>query len=609
MIALLCALATLAVLLALRPLAGAPQNDDFSYARTAWAFAQTGRVIYNGWASPLLLPQMVAGAVILKIAGGFSYAALAWLGVLSACGAAAVMYRLARACGLSAFFSVLAVAVLALNPIFLGVAPTFMTDAPSLLLYLLALYYLASALRPVAGACATASVVKISVRPFCFSVAFALIGGMNRQIIWVAELGALAFLFFATRGKDDKRLIAIGAGVLLVVGGALSLWFARQPYTVAPDVGAGLRLAQLAPLLSLLSIYKLLNLLAIGLAPALLLASGRRRPYRLLLAGGLSLFVFAFTLAPYLIAGSVADFHESLVNPLADWLRLTVYGQYFTSHGALVGGVHGFDTRPPVWNGDISRLLVFGGAVSLAYAGVLFFSWWDAQVGAADPSEADAAAIVRRTRVSAVALSSVAQIVVSLPWYASMTVLDRYLLLLWPGLLILHLAQAGGQARGLPRPVVALAVAVAGLWAGWGIASAQEYFAYTRARAALYNRLVQRGVPRTAIDGGFEWNADTQVAAEGFVNSDQIKNPPNAYRPDARGQVAYRPGLFPAVNARYLLSTEESPSPDLVEIAAPDDRETYVSLLPPRRRTMYVYRLRRDAASEVAPPTGATPAP
>ncbi|HVK06058.1 MAG TPA: hypothetical protein VM490_21490, partial [Armatimonadaceae bacterium] len=61
LLAALAGVAFLIVLLLLRPFAGVPMNDDFSYARNAAKLAETGRMGYNNWGQPLLIPQALAG--------------------------------------------------------------------------------------------------------------------------------------------------------------------------------------------------------------------------------------------------------------------------------------------------------------------------------------------------------------------------------------------------------------------------------------------------------------------------------------------------------------------------------------------------------------------
>jgi hypothetical protein len=211
--------------------------------------------------------------------------------------------------------------------------------------------------------------------------------------------------------------------------------------------------------------------------------------------------------------------------------------------------------------------------------------------------------------VTAAALGSAAQALLSLPWYMGGTAFDRYHLLLLPGLLALHgrqatLALAGGSPVPLARARLASAAAGALLIALVSAAVAQEYFAYTRARTVLYDRLRAQGVPATAIDAGLEMSGDAQVIEEGHLNEARVRIPEGAHDPERRGNVTYRPDLFPVIDAAYLLSTDP-PAPDLSRAQTRDplfaepepvDSLVYRSWLPPAERTMYVYRLRKPQA-------------
>lgn len=559
------------ILLALRPLAGAPLNDDFSYARTAEALAGTGRIVYNGWGSPLILPQMVVGALIIKLFG-FSYTALAWLGILCAGASAALMYLLSRACRLPVPHSLLSVAILTLNPMFLSLAPSFMTDVPSLSLYLGSLLALVRALESGAG---PESKAGLNPRAFLASVLLGILAGSNRQILWVAYLAALGVGALYAPRQERLRRFAPAAAAVLGIAGVLTLWFGRQPYTIPAGYGEGLALMRQAPAVAFLFLYKFLNMQALFLLPFTLFGLKRGEPIRWLLMGALMFFC----LAPmYLFSGPL----------LEEPYRLSVYGQYFTSSGALVGGVHGFERRPTVLGGNAVFALVFLGAVGMALGFYLFLDWWERN----GPR-------VETAGVSLVAAGAAAQIVISLPWYARF---DRYFVLLLPGFLILHAAQAAQAAQAAAEPgkvrrQIALAGTLTAALSLLGIAFAAEYFGYTQARATLYRRLITRGVPRTQIDAGFELNGDTQVAEQKYVNNPSLKNPPGAYREEARGAfVTYRPELYPAFDAYYLLSTDAPPDPSLA-LPEPVDSVTYASPLPPTRRTMYVYRLRRNGES------------
>jgi len=54
--AILCALAVAAAVLSAWPFADLAFNDDWSYGFTVKRLLETGRVTYNGWASPAFVP-------------------------------------------------------------------------------------------------------------------------------------------------------------------------------------------------------------------------------------------------------------------------------------------------------------------------------------------------------------------------------------------------------------------------------------------------------------------------------------------------------------------------------------------------------------------------
>lgn len=566
-VSLVLVAAVVGTILATRPLAGVPLNDDFSYARTAQALAQQGRVAYNGWGSPMLWPQLAWGALVIK-GWGFSWNALAVTGIVAAAITTFLMYHLARACGCSRLTSTLATATLTLNPIFLGVAPSYMSDVPSLLLLLLPLLVLVTSLDNTRGT------LRLDPRRFFVSVALGVVAGANRQINWVAYLGAL--LAVMTLVPGERRRVGLGAGVVIGFAALGTLWFNSQKYTLPADVTEGLLVLLLYTNVALMFVYKILNMIGLFLFPLGLLAVRKRDGRNPVLV---SLIVF-FAIPVFYPLGTKLD-------PLHPDYRLTVYGQYFTSAGVVVGGVWGFQERPLVLPAVVVRAFVVGGVVGSALAVFLLIRGF--QKVRQTPKEALQATEVA---VAAVASASLAAFVAWIPWFAVMNVFDRYVLLFLPGLLILLGARA--TRTKLSAPLVGLAACLlAGMWViGYGFVA--EYMNSARARAALYHRLLGEGVPRRQIEAGFELNADTQVQTEGYVNNRLIVNPPGAYRKDARAPyVQYGAENFPALDPHYLLSTQRRPDPAVVW-PEPVHATTYESpLFPPRRRSMYVYRIRR----------------
>lgn len=558
----------LLTILATRPLADVPLNDDFSYARSAQALAETGRIVYNGWGSPLLLPQLAWGALLIK-AGGFSWNLLAASGIVFAALAAATMYRLARACTGSPLWSVLATAALTLNPIFLGVAPSFMSDIPTLFLLLLSLLLL---VRSLSSDAAEGPVV-VNTGGFLASVVLGIIAGSNRQLCWAIYLGALLPLIVLLPRSRWFTLPA--AGAVLVVAILLSAWFSRQPYTVPADITPGLLMLVGYTGIAVMFTYKFLNMLGLFLFPFAVASPGTRR-------------LKPLTVAALLVLSGLPLFYHfgTTLNPLDGNYYLTIYGQYLTSSGVQVGGVSGFSERPRMLPAPVAQTFALFGAAGLAallchLAGLA--------------KELRQARETRLTRgqltVAVVTTASVVGVAASVPWFAQINVFDRYLLLFLPGLLILFAARASAQKP--PRWATGLTVSLVAGMALLGFVFVSEYMNYTRARAGAYRFLLGRGVDPRAIEGGFEFNADTQIRAGGYINNSAIVHPPGAFRSDAKApHVEYRPELFPALDPHYLLTTREHPGPALVW-PEPIHRTNYFSIVPPQRRAIYIYRIRR----------------
>jgi hypothetical protein len=111
--------------------------------------------------------------------------------------------------------------LLALSPLFLPLATSFMTDVPGLFFVL-------------ASLCALLHAGRSGRWPWLFvGAAAGIIGGMNRQVVWIAPLVLLPYLALARRELAFALFAA--AAWLVVVGDAVwsTLWFSRQPLAIS----------------------------------------------------------------------------------------------------------------------------------------------------------------------------------------------------------------------------------------------------------------------------------------------------------------------------------------------------------------------------------------
>ncbi len=132
----LAAVAFLIIAAALNPFRELALQDDWAYAWSVRRLLETGSFRVSDWASPTLAAQAYWGA--LFCARGFSFAALRVSTLVLAAVAVAAFHRVLLAGGVERRSARLATAALALQPLFLSLSLTFMTDVPFLALALVA---------------------------------------------------------------------------------------------------------------------------------------------------------------------------------------------------------------------------------------------------------------------------------------------------------------------------------------------------------------------------------------------------------------------------------------------------------------------------------------
>jgi hypothetical protein len=151
--------------------------------------------------------------------------------------------------------------------------------------------------------------------------------------------------------------------------------------------------------------------------------------------------------------------------------------------------------------------------------------------------------------IPAMLLFTLAYCVLLLPRCATDMVYDRYLLPLMPCVLFPILL---GYQREGDRRVAAPALLLFGIYTLYAIGITQDVTALARARTAAISRMTEGGVRPVQIDGGFEFNYQTQLDARGYINDKRIRLPRGAYSQNA--------GPTPALQPIYRL--EYDPAPD-----------------------------------------------
>jgi Dolichyl-phosphate-mannose-protein mannosyltransferase len=137
--ALGCALSLLLCLPLVKPWLDMGTVDDVSYTRSAQLLAQTGHIVYNGWATAMLGWQLYLGAAFIKLFGfSFNVTRLSMFPVAMV--TAFISQRSMVRAGLSERNATLATLTLVLSPMFLPLAFSYMSDVPGLLIIVLCFY-------------------------------------------------------------------------------------------------------------------------------------------------------------------------------------------------------------------------------------------------------------------------------------------------------------------------------------------------------------------------------------------------------------------------------------------------------------------------------------
>jgi len=457
-----------------------PLNDDWAYALAARTLSETGRLTLSDWGSATQLPHIITGAVFAKIFG-FSFSVLRSANLLAGAAALFVFIKILGQFEIGPFEKTAAALALALNPIYLLLADSFMTDIHYFFWMLSAVYFYVKRLKDPGDTKA------LGLAGICTAVAY-----LTRQLAVALPLAFTLILFLQRRGRPSQaspqpqaekpswRVLAAVWGPPAAAIAGFYLWFAQihGPTWASENYVIGATLAHLSKPFALLSdtLYRLFaSIMETGL---LLLPLG---------AG------YIFSLKQF----SAKNSFRCRINSAGPWLALAALTVFALLYGPL-----------PYLENSMSRsgigVLTLGGA-GLKPSG-LFSSqvfWWFVTAASAVSSVFLLCASGLALRAGSPALrfifaASVLQLGVGL---AGAKFFDRYLLTLLPW----FAAAAVFSARGVrfSRPAAALALALCAVFSWTGM---KDYFAWNAAKWELSAR-PRAGLSSSEIINGFDHDA------------------------------------------------------------------------------------------------------
>jgi hypothetical protein len=414
----------------------------------------------------------------------------------------------------------------------------------------------------------------------CLAALSNVAGGTVRQVVWLGALVLVPTAGWLLRKRSGVLL----ATIVLWIGSAISVllvmqWYKHQPYSIPSNfvLHAGQGAIQ-GTLHRLLFAFLCLGLV---LLPVLIawtfsirhLRGTRRKLFWVALA--LALLGFTFVLH---------RFHDKALMP---WIQNILDSQGVWSRPEILGS-------SPVTLGPGIRTAVSGVVVLAWVAFLAQFQWpgWKALSlrYASKTSPTGVLSYATTMRMLGVYLS--AYVVLLVPRAAAGVVFDRYLLGLFP--FVLMLLARMYQEQIAPRLPV-LVIATLCLFSIYSVASLHDWFASLRALVATNDRLQAAGIPRTEIEAGWESDGLVQVQMSGHINNQQIRVPASAYHP-------IPPEPRPPECSNWFYSSSPAITPRFVLVLSPLScfanstfpPQHFRSWLPPFEHAIYIQRVQKE---------------
>ncbi len=543
--AVLCAVMFMLCEAISRPFAEMGVCDDWSYIRTAQLLAQTGHILYNGWATAVIGWQLYPAALFVKLFG-FSFTAARLVTFFTAALTAFLIQRTFVRAGINERNATIGTLAVVLTPLYMELSMTFMTDLEGLFAVVICLYGCLRALQ-ASGASTAAGWI-------CFAAVTNAVFGSSRQIAWLGVLVMVPCTVWLLRRY--RETLVVGSLVTVACWAFIALilyWFQKQPYAVPehPFAKTELRFQSNSAFKELVG--ELLGvpflILPVIAAYLIVLRTHSREFWR-----NFAICILGYTLAAAWLWREYGS-HSVLLPMLGDWVSPA--GRYGMPLLRSLG--------PIVLNYPIRIFLTV--VSTLATLCAIAFLWEMRgrifrDVVEERPTEASypTELLVSWNQILILIGPFMAAYFALLAPRLSVQLLDRYL----PPLLVLSGLGLIRAFQNLVQPYLpAVTTVLVGLIAIYSIGATHDMFAFYRARIAVADEVRAAGVLPNTFDGGFEYNGWVEVAQGGHLNDATIVNPPNSYVSldpyrgwscDGKAKIDERNNLLPHFSPRYGLS-------------------------------------------------------
>jgi 4-amino-4-deoxy-L-arabinose transferase-like glycosyltransferase len=476
------------MIIAVNPMGNFPLNDDWAYGKSVLRLLETGRFDVPAWSAMNHITQIYWGALFC-LPLGFSFTALRFSTLTMGLIGVLATYGLLREADADPEISFLGSLLLLVNPIYLGLSNTFMSDVPFLALAVLSTWLFIRGLRRGSPLALVGGLFFACAALLLRQSGLAIFIGFGTALIW--HKGFRPINIF-------KALIPLvmGAGLQILFQiwlkstGRISPFFGNPPNVILKIFQADWRavIVEYAKLALETAIYSGMFLFPfvaiIGLRTITALPSRRRRWPLLWILGFSTITMAAFIRWNIWMPFTNNVMSEIGLGPLL--LRDATFGPT------------NFPTPLVV------KLLWMAMTIISVFGAACFFYFIFLAVRRV---------FIKRLKIESrlKSLTTLSFMVMVVYFVAMVTrgFFDRYLLPIWPFFLLLMSVTGAkkGEAKADSRTIAALCLILLLLFGGFALGATHDYLLWNRVRwSALSELMKDSHVTAKQIDGGMEFN-------------------------------------------------------------------------------------------------------
>ena len=194
----------LLIILIINPIGDFPLNDDWCYGKSVKTLLEDGYLKLYNWGEMTLVGHVYWGYFFTKIFG-FSFTVLRWSTLVMGFATLIGIYELCKLANISRWVSLVGVLLCMVNPIFLSLSFSFMTDVPFYCVTIWAFYFFAKALQ------------TDKWQPILWAIFFCYWAFTIRQLAWVFPIVYLITMLLAKKRTLINLIKAITPLVALFI--------------------------------------------------------------------------------------------------------------------------------------------------------------------------------------------------------------------------------------------------------------------------------------------------------------------------------------------------------------------------------------------------------